>query len=73
MYSKWKYLGYSEENGSYLYTTKLRDWTNKQDYRELDEMQVYKYIAQHNIDFILDNVMCLNLHNKLTNNKLSFV
>jgi hypothetical protein len=70
-YSKWKYLGYSKENETYLYTTKYKE--KKQDYRELDEMQVYQYIGKVNIDFILDNAMCLNLKCDLTNNKLVYV
>ena len=71
LYSKWKYLGYSEENKTYLYTTKYKE--KKQDYRELDEMALYEYIGKVNIDFILDNAMCLNLKCELTNNQLRYV
>ena len=71
LYSRWKYLGYSEENRTYLFTTKYKE--KKQDYRELDEMALYQYIGQHSIDFILDNAMCLNLKCETTNNKIRYV
>lgn len=71
LHSKWKYLGYSEENRTYLYTTKYKE--KKQDYRELDELQLYEYIGKASIDFILDNAMCLNLKCETTNNQLRLV
>ena len=71
LYSKWKYLGYSEGKKTYLYTTKRTE--KEKNYRELDEFQLYDYIGRVSIDFILDNAMCLNLECKLTNNQLRYV
>ena len=71
-YSAWRYLGFSEDKKTFLYARKA-DFHKKPEYRELNEMAVYHYIAIRNIDFILDNAMCLHVHNPLTNNNLRYV